>query len=150
MQIQGISSMGGMQPMQPPSDPLTEEQQSTLEEILAEYDMENITQDELDEIHSQMDEAGIPRSRESMEIMTAAGLDFSQMAPPEGQPPAPPSDSSAVTDITSAATVEGQSLIELISQLQTGEASEDDVQAYVDQLKMAISSSVGNMIDQYI
>ena len=160
MQIQGISSMSGMQSMQPPeSEPLTEEQQSTLEEILSQYDLENLTEDELDEIHSQMDEAGIQRSRETMEIMTEAGIDFSSMAPPEGGMQGPPPeggmgsiDMSSISGTSglTATTEEGTTLMTLISQLQSGEASEDDVQSYVEQLKQAISSSVGNMIDQYI
>ena len=158
MQIQGISSMSGMQQMQQSSsDPLTEDQQSALEEILASYDMESLTEEEFADINSQMDDAGIPRSRETMETMTAAGLDFSTMAPPSGAPQGPPPSGGMMeTDETyslsglTGTTEEGTTLMDLISQLQSGEASEEDVQSYVSQLKLAISSSVGNMIDQYI
>ncbi len=158
MQIQGISSMSGMPNMQPPeSTPLTDDQKSTLEEILAQYDLENLTDEQLQEIHDQMDEAGIQRSRETMEIMTQAGLDFSTMTPPDKQGP-PPSQGeglsiSATADaqgLLSGTTSEGSTLMSLISQLQSGEASEEDVQSYIDQLKQALSNSLGNLIDQYI
>ena len=157
MQIQGMNSMSGMQMQPPPSQPLSEEQENALQDILANYDLENITQEELDSLHAEMEEAGIPRSRETMQIMTEAGLDFSAMAPPEGSPPPggmPPGGAGGPGGVggteESSESSTASTLMDLINQIQTGEADESDLEDFLGQFKQALTSSVGNMIDQYI
>ncbi len=160
MQIQGMNTTSSMQQMQqPPSQPLSEEQENALQDILSNYDLENISQEELDQLHAEMEEAGIPRSRETMQAMTEAGLDFSTMAPPEGPPPGgmPPGGEGSEGGVSGISGVEESSetstvstLMDLISQIQSGEADESDLESFLGQFKQALTSSVGNMIDQYI
>ena len=149
MQIQGISSMSGMQMQPPPSEPLTEEQENSLQDILSNYDLENMTQEEMESLHAEMDEAGIPRSRETMQLMTEAGFDPGSMPPPEGMEP--PGGAMPTGEMAGSGESDSVStLMDLISQIQSGEADESDLQSFLGQFKEALTSSVGNMIDQYI
>ena len=59
---------------------LTDDQRTSLEEILAKYDPENMTKEEMESLRTELREAGIPRCREVGQAMKEAGF-----APPEGQ-----------------------------------------------------------------
>jgi hypothetical protein len=61
------------------SQQLTEEQKSTVKDVLSQYDPSNLSESDMQEIKSAMDEAGIKPGRGMMSAMKEAGFE-----PPEG------------------------------------------------------------------
>ena len=60
---------------------LTDNQKTQLLEIISEYDLENISREEMKKLQEELREANIPRCRETMQILNEAGLEK-----PKGNP----------------------------------------------------------------
>lgn len=73
----GAQGAGGMPP--PPPSELTEEQKDKIDEILSEYDPENITEEQAKEIFEKFREAGIQPAAGMKEAIEEAGFDAEQL-----------------------------------------------------------------------
>lgn len=69
MEINGIFGMGKGIEL-----PLGQEQKDSLKEIVARYDPEKMTQQDMKAMREEMAEAGIPRSREALVMLREAGF----------------------------------------------------------------------------
>lgn len=78
---QGVGGMQGMGSMMPPPPPreLSDEQKSEIEEILAEYDPANITQENAKEIFEKFREAGISPAKGMKEAIEEAGYNAEEL-----------------------------------------------------------------------
>lgn len=114
MQISGFSGQ-----MQMPDIPLSDEQKTTMEEILSQYDAENMTKEDMESIRQELEDAGIPRSKESMQMMRAAGF---------GPPPKP---QGAGMMMSQSSNSEKGELWNIYQQLQQGEISEEEFLAQI-------------------
>ena len=115
MEISGIFGMQyGMEL------PMTEEQKSGMEEILAKYDPENFTAEDMKSMRKELQEAGVPPSREGMQMMREAGF---QMRPPQNGMSLLDVEDGQETSRTG--TSKGE-LWELYQQLKTGEIGEEE------------------------
>ncbi len=96
--MSGVGQVGGQPPvggMRPPmggarkNESLTETEKTQLEEILAEYDAENLTEEDVQSIFDEIREAGIQPGKAVKETVEAAGFDLEQFRPdrPAGPPP---------------------------------------------------------------
>jgi hypothetical protein len=54
--------------------PMSEEQQARMQEILAKYDPESATREDLQSMRQELFQAGIPRSRQAMDMLKDAGF----------------------------------------------------------------------------
>lgn len=97
-----IDSIGSSSFMPPPpkqsSASLSSDQQSLIEETLANYDAENLTEDDALSIVESFSEAGISPSAEFAEALASAGFDAKEIGSLAGvggeRPPGPPPSSS--------------------------------------------------------
>lgn len=148
------SSMIPMQPMQSGSQQqvLSEEQKSTVNEILSSYDMDSLTQEQFEEISRQFGEAGIMPSDSLKSTIEEAGFDFSEFlatreanGPAQGgMPPPPPpqggEESSASAEYTSQ-------LSELLNAYESGKADQSDFENLIQSILAESDTSVGNLIN---
>ena len=82
--IQGVGNSGSMMSFGNQAS-LTETQKKTLQEIIAKYDMENMTDSDFESLVSDLKEAGIRPSAEVDSILEETGLnieDFMKESPP--------------------------------------------------------------------
>jgi hypothetical protein len=91
--------------MPPPPPPrndgaaLSDEQKSTVSDILSSYDAENLTESDAQAITEQLKNAGIAPSKSLETAMTEAGFDSKSLAELAGKErPAPPSSSKNLPD----------------------------------------------------
>lgn len=99
--------------------PMTEEQKSRMEDILGKYDPENVSREDMESLRQELLEAGIPRSKESMQMMREAGFG----------PPAKDGDGPQGTQ-GQLETKKGE-LWDIYQQLQNGEISEADFMQHI-------------------
>lgn len=138
---------------------LTDSQLETISSVLSEYDSENLTQTDAQEIIAAFEEAGIQPSQAMEEAMAAEGFTASEigplagMQPPGGagnMPPPPPPSEEEVSDISTL----------LDSLLGSGEedddttstSSFDDIMNYTSRilnLNDSSKSEVMEMLDNY-
>ncbi|WP_158968549.1 hypothetical protein [Paraglaciecola sp. L3A3] len=111
-----IDSIGGGAGMPPPpprsggQQSLTEEQTSLIEETLANYDADNLTEADAASMVEAFAEAGITPSRTFADQLAGVGFDAREIGelakasgPEAGQrPPPPPADAASNLDLTSA------------------------------------------------
>ena len=64
--------------------PMTEEEKQKAEDIFSKYDPENMSKEDMEEMRSELREAGIRRSPELRDMMRDAG--FGPGNPPQGAP----------------------------------------------------------------
>jgi hypothetical protein len=117
MEINGIFGMGKGIEL-----PLSQEQKDSLEAILAKYDPEKMTREDMKAMREEMAEAGIPRSRETMVMLKEAG--FSPAAMPKH-------GTEALMGEENQTQSEKGELWDLYQQLQNGEITEAEFQARI-------------------
>ena len=168
MNVSGASSMSSMmmssmQNQRPPQQSLSEDQKQTVNDILAEYDSSNISQQDFKDIFQKFEDAGITGGESLKNTAEAAGFDFSaniQQAissgeglpnamgtPPGGQggqggtpPPPPPQQSSSSSEYSDM-------LSQLLADYESGDADQTDFEAFIESIKNANFSSTGNIIN---
>lgn len=140
MQIQGMQQNLMMQNMRQSKEQetsLSDEQKSTIEEILANFDLENMSEEDHMALGEALREAEIPPTKETMGLLKEAGLEPMQgMAPP---PPPPPSMSMA-----SMSEEEEEFFTTLIEQAQSGEISTEEL---LSQIEEYTGKTSGSMLD---
>lgn len=154
MEIQGMSFQGASYQKRPEVR-LTEEQKTSLQDIISRYDSTHMTDADKTVLRDELKGAGIPKTRETGDILKTAGFELHGVkdgppmgGPAGGQRPGPPpmpqsSSSSAVDSGTSMLT-------SLLDQYRTGKITEDDLQTRIEELRQNLTQTVGNMINQYI
>lgn len=127
---------------------LTEEQKSTVQDILSQYDSENLSDDDIASIQEQLEEAGIRPSPELGSVIEEAGFDAEAFKPsgppPEGPPPGPPPGEES----ESLVSEEGlQTLADILEEYDVENLSEEDVSAIQEKLAEAGYSGQGSVVN---
>ena len=142
MQISGVSS--SYTTMSYSQTSLTDEQKDALEEILAKYDPENMSGEDMESLKTELQEAGIRPTREVGQIMNEAGF-----GPPSGvqgaggPPPGPPPDMADNDDD------EENELLELINQVKTGEITQEEFLSTLEEYaQLGGIISPGQVVDE--
>jgi len=146
--IQGLGqtqAMGAMQGMGrgPKPQPLSDEQKTTLQEILSEYDPASVSSEDAKEFFTQIREAGI-RGPEVREAVEAAGFDADalfEMAHGDRQPPQR-AQSNQQINLTSL-----QTLQQILNQFDLNALEEDDQNNLMSQLTQAGLTRSGSVLD---
>ncbi len=120
---------------------LTDDQKTTLQSILEKYDPENMTDDDMKSMMDEINEAGITPSKEFGQIMDTAG--FERPEPPSGTPPAgpPPSDSTQNNKTN-------QLVSDFLTLKDSGQATEDDLNALLQNLIKSSGSTSGLFVNK--
>lgn len=123
---------GGMQgpPPPPPQRELTEEEKTKIEEILSEYDPENITEEDAKEIFEKFMEAGIQPAAGMKEAIEEAGFDAEQLR--KWGMPEPPSQGYSAQGINTSAL---QSLQTILNQYDLGNLTSETQSSLYAQLQ---------------
>jgi len=123
---------------------LTEEQKSTLGEILARYDPEKMTGEDRQALRAELIQAGIPRTGEAGRVLKEAGF---MLPPPEVMDPAGPTSGSP----PEAARDKSSGLLELIDQVKSGRIDEDEfISLLLDYAEANSPVSPGRVIDKSV
>lgn len=160
------TSMSSMMPMQAQNaqqTKLTDEQKQTVNDILADYDSSNVSQQDFYDIFEQFEAAGITGGQSLKSTAEAAGFDFSSdiqlaiesgealpsaMGPPPGaqgagKAPPPPQSSES-----SASSEYSDLLAQLLEEYENGEADLTDFEAFIENIRNTSLSSTGNIVNK--
>lgn len=127
---------------------LTDEQKTAAEEILAQYDPEELSEEDVEEIRQQLRDAGIAPSRDLKALLEEAGFDAEQFRPkgpggpgggPEGAPPPPPPELSEE---------QVQTLASIFESYDAEALTEEDIQEIQTKLQEAGILGRGAVVDQ--
>jgi len=118
------------------SSKLTDDQKTALEDILANYDVESMTEEEKKSMMDEMKSAGIPMTSETKELLDAAGF-----TPPE-KPQGPPPEESTSTEEEIP-----EYLKDFIEKQQAGEVTQEDIDALVEKLQASGETVSGALVD---
>lgn len=138
-----ISSIGagnaGFGGGRPPSQPLSDEQKSLVEETLSNYDAENLSEDDAKAIVETFKEAGIKPGKELADLTSELGFDAKEIGdlaglePPQGPPPAQPGGE----DEQSLNTEDLSTLQSIIDDYDLNDLSEEEEEEILNQLEDA-------------
>lgn len=120
---------------------LTDDQKSTLQSIIANYDPENMTDENMKSMMDEIKEAGITPSKEFGEIMNTAG--FKKPEKPEGEPPMGPPPATTSQDSKTS-----QLISEFLAKKDSGEITEDDLANLIKTLNKTGQSTQGLIVDK--
>lgn len=127
------------------SSKLTDDQKSTLADILAKYDPENMTEEETMAMMDEIKAAGITPSKEFGEIMNAAG--FKPPEKPQGPPPSEGTDSTTSTSSSTVTAEVPEYMASFLEKQQSGTATEDDILSLIQSLLSTNQSTTGSIVD---
>lgn len=99
--------------------PMTDEQKTQAEEILAKYDPENMTPEDWEAMREEFEQAGIRPGRQMMQMMQEAGF------PRPPRPERPAAEQADAPQGNAYGAKKGE-LWELYQQFQSGEITEDE------------------------
>lgn len=119
---------------------LTDDQKSKLQEILAKYDSESATDEEIKSMLDEIKETGIRPSEDLKNTLQEAGF---ELKPPQGGPP-PMGPNGA----TGAPPEAPQFVQDFMSKIQSGDVTEDDLTTFLETLKSQTPSLTGIIIDK--
>lgn len=154
-------SSGGIPEMRNNSEQsITQEQRQLIEETLAQYDPENLTQDQAASIVDTFKEAGIEASYAMAEAMTTLGFDARaigdlvgvgepQQADSQKPPPPPPNQDMPTTlNISDTAL---QELKDLLDEYYNKNLSEDERETKLDAIKGVFQGTIpeGSLVNVY-
>ena len=124
--------------------PLTDDQKSTLKDILSNYDPSSLSESDISSLQEELRSSGIRPNAEMKGILEEAGFDAGQLRPkgppPGGPPPGGPQGMSFSPGLS-------QAMSSFVDQFESGELSDEDVASLVEQLKDAGLGSQGVLID---
>lgn len=146
-QINGMGQISGMH-HQFKSQPLTETQKSSVQDILSKYDSANVTREDAQSIFQSFKDAGIRPSRELRDMITAAGFDaeaLRDMARPDKN--AQGSAASARNSKNNVDLSALKSLQELLGKFDLGNMTSDNSQTLVTKLQELGFLNPGSVID---
>jgi hypothetical protein len=143
--ISGLGAMSTMQMqmggMRRQNVELTEDQKSTIEDILSQYDSSNLTEEDAKSIFDAFRDAGIPPGSAMKEAVEEAGFDLEKFKPQGGPPPPPPSGG-----MNQELNVESlQSLQTILNQFDLTNLSAEDEDSLFSQIQQAGFMTPGNL-----
>jgi len=146
--IQGMGQMMGVGGMIPRGKELTDDQKSTITDILSQYDPENVSEEDAKAIFQAFKDAGITPAKGMKEVIEAAGFDAEDLrskgTSDQGMMPPPPRQNSSANSINLSAL---QSLQEILSQFDLANLSESDQSSLISQLEDSGLVFPGSVID---
>lgn len=119
---------------------LSEDQKSTLQDILSKYDASSMTDESTKKMMDEIKETGIKPSKAFGEIMNDAGFN-----PPE-KPSGPPPDEAA-SGMNSDSKI-SEELLAFIKKQQSGDISQNDIATLIQTLQNSGQSAQGSLVDQ--
>ena len=146
--IQGTTPSMGMQFGQ--FRELTSAQKSTVQDILSNYDPENITEEDAQEIFAAFEEAGISPMKGMKEAVEEAGFDAEDLRTKAGieGPPPPPAGPPPAEQTSSSIDIEAlQTLQSILDGYDLTALSEEDQQSLTEQLLSAGLLQTGSTMD---
>lgn len=136
--------MAGMAPPPPPpmgaGQTLTDEQKSQLQEILDQYDSENITDEEMKSMLDEIKEAGIAPGEDLKNALEEAGF---ELKPPQGGPPP-----MGINGAMGARPAPPQFVTDFMDKAVSGEVTEDDVAAFLENIRSQNQDLTGLLINE--
>ncbi|HEX2979354.1 MAG TPA: hypothetical protein VHO48_03715 [Anaerolineaceae bacterium] len=148
--MNGMGGMGGMRPMGGPGGPapkeLTEEEQTELEKILEEYDSEDLTTEDAEEMFKAFEEAGLrgPGLREGIQ---KAGFDADEVWSLAHKGQKAPQAAGKAENTNRVDLNALQSLQDILNQYDLANLSSDQEQSLIEQLNQSGLMNLGSMID---
>jgi len=139
--------MMGMSGMMPKMTELTDDQKSTISDILSQYDASDVSDEDAKAIFQAFKDAGITPAKGMKEAIEAAGFDADDLRSrgmsDQGMPPPPPQSTSSSSINLSAL----QSLQEILSQYDLNDLSETDQNSLTSALELSGFIYPGSVID---
>ncbi len=149
MQITSISSTGSWYSSQ--TTKLTDKEKSTLQEILSQYDPENLSEEDVQSLMEDLKNSGIKPSNEVKQLIAEAGFEI----------PEPPKSMDGEMDGTDPMSIlfddedteSGTSeLVSALEQYRNGEISEEELRAKVSEITASVlygfnSSITGSLVN---
>ncbi len=124
------------------SSSLSEEEKSSLQEILSKYDPDNMSQEDRESLKAELEEEGLWGNVNTFRALDDAG--FAPPPPPQGGMPGMSDDDEDEETSNSA-----QLMLDLLNQLESGELTQDDFTAQLESLIEDSGTTTGNIVDQY-
>lgn len=126
-------------PLAGQQEPLTDDQKQILQEILSRYKPENFSSKDQTALRQEMKEAGIPRTMETERMIRDNGLYSRQ-----------PSDSRRIPDYGNHYddSLMTPQIISLFKMHNTGELTDQEFHAQLEQVKQNFQKSSGNLINK--
>ena len=125
------------------TEPLTEEQQTALDEILANYEGSEASPEVMDAIFTEMRDADIPMSEDTQEILEAQGF-----GPPE-KPMGPPPEGGmggAMGELSSLDDETKDTLVTLLESFMSGDLDRSSFDSEIESL--GLEELVGNLFSE--
>lgn len=123
------------------SNRLTDDQKKKLQEIIARYDPETVTQEDMKNMMEEVESAGIKPGKEFGEIMNEAG--FKRPEKPEEGTEGPGPLPETQDDLA-------QKLLELLKEKESGNINQEDLDDFIENLRSSMESSQGNIVNQKV
>ena len=120
---------------------INEQQKTQLDEILARYDPENMTEEDMRSMLEEIRAAGIRPGEDLKNSLESAGFELPR-PPAGGPPPMPPGDASGVQ------SQQPQFLLDFIEKLKEGNVTESDIQTFLETLKNQGEELKGFFVNQ--
>lgn len=149
--IESVGGVGMSMPPQRMQQNLSSDQQLLVEETLAKYDLDNLTEDDAKAIVSAFAEAGIEPGKALEAAMEAAGADAKEVGdlagvkgPPGNRPPPPPKEDDTTDSVELSSIVEY--LEEILAEKDLADLSEADREDIYTQLLDRFGLSAGESL----
>ena len=127
---------------------LTDDQKSTIADILSKYDSDNVSDEDAQAIFQAFKDAGITPAKGMKEAIEAAGFDAEDLRTrgmsDQGMPPPPPQSSFGTNSVNLSSL---QSLQEILSQYDLTNLSESDQSTLLSELESSGFVYPGSVID---
>lgn len=135
--ISSISSSSGIQyQLQMNSNvKLTDEQKKQVNDIISQYDPENMSQDDVKSMFDEIKKLGIGPSEDLKSILDTAGF-----KPPE-KPQGPPPENNVSSN-------QSQQMLEILEKVKSGEITEDDIDSFIKSLQESGQLTQGNLVNK--
>ena len=131
--INASNSMHKPMQMQQPSQPLTDEQKETVNNILSNYDSANMTKTDYESLKVEFADAGIKPSEDLKGILEEAGFEVPERPGPQGAKGSgkPPEFS------------------KLMEKLGASNISEEEIQSFIENIQSEKGLFSGSIMDEY-
>jgi hypothetical protein len=115
---------------------MTDEQKAQFSEIIANYDSENMTKEDMESLRSELETAGIKPGDDLKELMEGAGFKPPQK-PQGGMPPREAGTNSGIPDY----------MQDFAEKFKSGTATEDDLNNLMSLIESQNLSYSGNLVN---
>lgn len=126
-----VSAIGGGQGFRPPPQPLSADQKSLIEETLANFDAETLSEEDAQSIVQAFKDAGIKPGKELAQAVSELGFDAREIGElagaerPNGPPPPPPQG--AAQSLNTEGLQELEDILEDYDLSNLSEEDEDEI-----------------------